>query len=199
MPLPGEASHAKMIPEFRLQEMRKAKALQKNPKKAGVMALFYPDSQNSTRLLFILRKSHPKDVHSDQIGFPGGKFEKADVDLQATALRETFEEVGVPQEKIEIVRSFSEIYIPPSNFAVTPFMGLYRNPEPFVAQASEVAALMEVPLGAFMDDTSIFTQNLSTSYAKNISVPAFRLNNHIVWGATAMMLSEIRTLLREVF
>lgn len=199
MPLPGEASHAKMIPDFRLQEMREAKAQQKYPKKAGVMALFYPDPQNRTRLLLILRKSHPQDVHSNQIGFPGGKLEKADVDLQATALRETFEEVGVPPGKIEIVRSFSQIYIPPSNFEVTPFMGLYRKPEPFVAQASEVAALIEVPLDAFMDDTRIFTQNLSTSYAKNVSVPAFRLNDRTVWGATAMMLSEIRTLLREVF
>jgi 8-oxo-dGTP pyrophosphatase MutT (NUDIX family) len=198
LPLPGEASHAKMVPEFRLEELRKAKSQKKNPKKAGVMALFYPDVRNRTHLLLILRKSHPKDVHSNQIGFPGGKVEKGDADLMATALRETYEEVGAPPGKIEVVRGFSEIYIPPSNFEVKPFMGLYRKTEPFVAQASEVAALIEVPLNAFMDDAYLFTENLSTSYAQNVSVPAFKLNGYIVWGATSMMLSEIRVLLEEV-
>ncbi|MGB7394260.1 MAG: CoA pyrophosphatase [Pricia sp.] len=178
--------------------MRKARTRQKHPKKAGVMALFYPNRSNTTHLLLILRKSHPKDVHSNQIGFPGGKMEIGDTDIGATALRETHEEVGVPPEKIEIVRGFSEIYIPPSNFEVQPFMGLYPGGGPFTAQASEVAALIEVPLDGLMDDAHLFTQNLSTSYAQNVSVPAFKLNDYTVWGATAMMLSEMRTLLREV-
>src|SRR5680860_371030 len=200
MPLPGEASHLKMAPNFRLKEMRRARSEQKNPKKAGVMALFYPDSHNETHLLLILRKSHPKDVHSNQIGFPGGKAEKQDVDLMATALRETWEEVGVSPEKIEVIKGCSEIYIPPSNFEVQPFMGLYRNRElePFVPQKSEVAALIEVRLSALLDDANLFTETLTTSYAQNVSVPAFKLNGYTVWGATGMMLNEMRTLLREV-
>ena len=162
------------------------------------MALFYPQQDNRTHLLLILRKSHPRDVHSDQIGFPGGKMERGDANLRATALRETYEEVGVPPEKIETVRGFSEIYIPPSNFEVKPFMGLYRQARPFVAQASEVAALIEVPLPTFMDDTYLTTANLSTSYAQDVAVPAFKLNGYTVWGATGMMLSEIRTMLQQV-
>ncbi|HZJ20524.1 MAG TPA: CoA pyrophosphatase, partial [Pricia sp.] len=159
-----------------------------------------PDSHNETHLLLILRKSHPKDVHSNQIGFPGGKVEKQDVDLMATALRETWEEVGVSPEKIEIIKGCSEIYIPPSNFEVQPFMGLYRNRElePFVPQKSEVAALIEVRLSALLDDANLFTETLTTSYAQNVSVPAFKLNGYTVWGATGMMLNEMRTLLREV-
>lgn len=198
LPLPGEISHVKMAPEFRLEEIQKAKLERENPKKAGVMALFYPDSQNSTHLLLILRKSHPKDIHSNQIGFPGGKAENQDVDLMATALRETWEEVGVSPENIEVIRGFSEIYIPPSNFEVKPYLGLCRKTVPFFAQASEVAALVQVPLTALLDDANLFSKNLTTSYAQNVVVPAFKLNGHTVWGATAMMLNEIRMLLREV-
>ena len=79
-------------------------------------------------------------------------------------------------------------------------MGLYENPKPFVLQKqdSEVAALVEVPLLDFMDDAKLFTQKLSTSYAKDIDVPAFKLNGYVVWGATAMMLSEIKELLKQI-
>lgn len=163
------------------------------------MALFYPNEKNITHLLLILRKSHPKDVHSNQIGFPGGKAEKDDDDMMATALRETHEEVGVLPSNIEVVKSLSEIYIPPSNFEVFPFMGLYRKSEPFVPQLSEVEALVEVQLSEFMDDKNLFFENLTTSYAKNVAVPAFKLNGYTVWGATGMMLSEIRVLLHQVF
>ena len=162
------------------------------------MALFYPDAQNSVKLLFIQRKNHPRGVHANQIGFPGGQVEKGDIDLRATALRETWEEVGVSPEKIDVVRGFSEIYIPPSNFEVQPFMGLHRTPTTFIPQASEVAALIEVPLMDVMDESNLYTESLSTSYARNVRVPAFRLNGYTVWGATGMMLNEMRTLLREV-
>lgn len=162
------------------------------------MALFYPDENNITHLLLILRKSHPKDVHSNQIGFPGGKVEKDDADMMATALRETHEEVGVLPSNIEVVKSLSEIYIPPSNFEVFPFIGLYRKPETFVPQTSEVEALVEVRLADFLDEGNLFTQKLTTSYAENVAVPAFKLNGYTVWGATGMMLSEIKMLLHQV-
>jgi len=163
------------------------------------MALFYPDGNNITHLLLILRKSHPKDVHSNQVGFPGGKAEKDDADMMATALRETHEEVGVLPSNIEVVKSLSEIYIPPSNFEVFPFMGLYRKSEPFVPQISEVEALVEVRLTDFMDDSNLFIENLTTSYAKNVAVPSYKLNGYTVWGATGMMISEIRVLLHQIF
>ncbi len=186
-----------MAPLIRIKELEEEYIKKKNPKKAGVLALFYPNESRSTNLLLILRKTY-QGVHSNQIGFPGGKREKEDLDIMHTALRETHEEVGVPPQQVSIIKSLSEIYIPPSNFEVQPFIGLYEDPKPFVLQESEVESLVEVSLLDFMDDKKIFTQKLSTSYAKNIDVPAFKLNGYTVWGATAMMLSEIRELLKQV-
>lgn len=179
--------------------MQDAKLKGKNPKRAAVMALFYPNSNALAHILLIHRKSHPKDVHSGQVGFPGGRSERSDTDLRETALRETQEEVGIPATEIEVIRSLSEVYIPPSNFEVRPYIGLHQNRNPaFILQQSEVEALVEVPVADFMDDSKIFVQKLNTSYALNIDVPAFDLNGYTVWGATAMMLSEIKELLKQV-
>ena len=195
--LPGSASHHKMMPLFRIKELESVDIHKKNPKKAAVMALFYPDSDYSVNLLLILRNTY-KGIHSNQIALPGGKMEKGDVDLLDTALRETQEEVGAVRNRIQVVRSISKVYIPPSNFEVTPYVGLYNKERPFRAQVGEVAALIEVSLADFMDEGSIFRQVLNTSYARNVEVPAFKLNGYTVWGATAMMLGEIKELFKQV-
>ncbi|WP_281540716.1 NUDIX hydrolase [Maribacter aestuarii] len=196
LPLPGEASHYKMAPEIRIRELLEGKIKMKNPRKAAVLALFYPSFENKTQLLCILRKTY-NGVHSNQVGFPGGKVEQEDKDLRATALRETHEEVGVHPKDVTVIREISEIYIPPSNFEVQPYIGLYREPRPFVIQETEVERFIEIPLTDFLKDTNVVTKKLSTSYAKEIDVPAFELNGYIVWGATAMMLSEIKELLKQ--
>ncbi len=197
MDLPGEDIQLKMAPIERLLEL-KAKAKEaKTARKAGVLALFYPSKDNETYLILILRKTY-NGVHSDQVGFPGGKFEKGDGSILETALRETEEEIGIPKNEVSILKQLTEIYIPPSNFFVQPFLGITRATPKFVAQEDEVEALIEVPLTHFMDDSVIITKRLTTSYATNIEVPAFNLNEHVVWGATAMMLSEVREMLKIV-
>ncbi|WP_435625180.1 NUDIX hydrolase [Flagellimonas sp.] len=197
LPLPGSDSHHKMSPAFRKQWLESKKIEAQNPKKAGVMALFYPNTSQNTQLLLILRKTY-QGVHSNQIAFPGGKEEPEDKSLLETALRETHEEVGIPPTSVEVVKELSEVYIPPSNFLVQPYIGLYPKPESFQIQESEVESVVEVLLSDFLDGSNLSEEKLSTSYAKNISVPAFKLNGYTVWGATAMMLSEIKELLEQV-
>jgi 8-oxo-dGTP pyrophosphatase MutT (NUDIX family) len=161
------------------------------------MALFYPTISQNTNLLLILRKTY-NGVHSNQVGFPGGKAEKYDNGLLSTALRETHEEVGVIPNDVTVIKEISEIFIPPSNFIVQPFIGLYKNPKPFVKQDDEVELILEIPLLDFLDENRIVSKKITTSYAVDIEVPAFKLNGYIVWGATAMMLNEIKELLKQV-
>jgi len=196
MELPGEAFHLKMAPIERLLELKRKAAEKQSAKRAAVLCLFYPSTAGETYLVLILRKTY-KGVHSAQIGFPGGKAEKEDADFEATALRETEEEVGVPRNKVTVLKEMTEIYIPPSNFFVQPYIGIMNETPSFMKQEEEVEEILEVPLKEFMNDSLRTTRELATSYAKKIEVPAFELQGHIVWGATAMMLNEIRELLRK--
>lgn len=197
MPLPGEEAQLKMAPLERLRELKRKAIETQTARRAGVMVLFYPDLTAQTRFALILRKTY-KGVHSAQIGFPGGSFEPQDSDLQATALRETEEEIGVPVGRVEVLKELTHVYIPPSNFYVHPYLGLTPSTPEFKLQASEVDALLEVDLPQFMSDDKLTTRVLTTSYAHKIKVPAFELNGHIVWGATAMMLNEVRELLKQI-
>lgn len=197
IPLPAETSQFKMSPPFRNELINRYKEEMKNAKRAGVLALFYPDDSNETRLALILRKTY-KGVHSAQIGFPGGKYEVEDKTLKKTALRETFEEIGVPEYRVKVVKQMTEVYIPPSNFYVQPYIGTTHQTPEFFKQDDEVEDIIEVALHHFLDDDVVVTKSVATSYTVKINVPAFILNGHVVWGATAMMLSEIKDILKEV-
>ena len=189
-----EAQH-KLAPIIRMKELATMDINSKNPNKAGVMALFYPNKKDITNLVLILRKTY-KGVHSNQVGFPGGRVENFDRNLKHTALRETEEEVGIPQAEVRVVKKLTKLYIPPSNFWVHPYVGVIDRTPELVRQESEVEKILEVDLEDFLDEKNLISQKLNTSYAKNIQVPAFSLNGHVVWGATAMMLSELKDLLK---
>lgn len=196
--LPGESAQYKMAPIERLHELKKQAIQMKSARKAAVMALFYPHQNQQTHLVLILRKSY-KGVHSNQVGFPGGKVEQQDESLLHTALRETQEEVGVNPADITVIKPLTDIYIPPSNFVVHPFVGYANEQLTFTKQDEEVEDIIEVALSHFLDDKILTQQTLTTSYASKIKVPAYILNGHVVWGATAMILSEIRHLITNSF
>lgn len=194
--LPGEASHEKMAPLERRGLMAKLDLESVKPRQAAVMMLFYP-KENVPHLVLIVRNSYP-GVHSSQIAFPGGKVETFDESLKQTALRETFEEVGIASEQIEVVRKFSNVYILPSNFMVFPFLGYSLQELTFVPDPAEVAGIIELPLKDLLDDRNIILKRMATSYTQDIDVPSFKVGEHIVWGATAMMLSELKDVLNSV-
>lgn len=192
--LGGNLSHAKMIPKERklinTDDLGTA-----NPRMAGVLALFYPDKNNLTNFLLILRANYD-GTHSSQISFPGGKYEKQDGNLKITALRETYEEVGISMNHITIMKKMTDTFIPPSNFLVSPFFG-FTNKRPEFIPNHEVEEIIEVQLNDLLNDDLVTYKNMSTSYMKNIEVPCYKFNNLTVWGATAMMLSEIKDLIKE--
>lgn len=192
--LGGLEAQFKLAPEIRKRysdDMIKAN----NPKVSAVLALFYPDVENETKFLLTLRASY-NGTHSAQISFPGGKKEKNDLNLEQTALRETFEEVGINPKDIEILKQMTDAYIPPSNFLVTPYIAV-SNSTPLFKPNNEVETLIEVKLADLLDEKNVVIKNMTTSYMKNIDVPCFKLNNYIVWGATAMILSEIKQIFKS--
>lgn len=191
--LGGLDAQFKMAPKLRLK-YDKDKIAANNPRKAAVLALFYPGLNNQTTILLTKRASY-KGTHSAQISFPGGKTEEKDKNLQETALREAFEEVGVIPSSVKIVREMTDVYIPPSNFLATPFIGFCERQPKFVTN-HEVADIIQITAKDLLDDKHLTSVKLTTSYMQNVAVPCFKIDNHIIWGATGMMLSEIKELLK---
>lgn len=192
-PLGGLDAQFLLAPRLRLQyDAQKIAA--NNPKRAAVLALLYPNELQQTTLLLTQRASYI-GTHSAQISFPGGKFNKEDVCLKHTALRETFEEVGIFPDSVSIFKELTDVYIPPSNFLATPFLGFVESKPNFVLNY-EVSKIIEILLSDLLDEKNITSAILDTSYMKKAEVPCFKIQDCIIWGATAMMLSEIKELLR---
>ncbi|REE82084.1 NUDIX domain-containing protein [Lutibacter oceani] len=191
----GLEAQFKLAPKLRKQ-FSEEKIKANNPKKAAVLVIFYPNNSGKINFLLTLRASY-NGTHSAQISFPGGKFDLKDTSLEQTALREAFEEVGIIKKDISIFKQMTDVFIPPSNFIVTPYLS-YIDYTPIFTKNHEVEDLIEINVSDFLCDSAISSTTLSTSYAKNIEVPCFKLNNYIVWGATAMMLSEIKELIKII-
>jgi len=195
-PLPGRPSHLKMMWAQREELLKNPDKFSESPKKAAVLAAFYPDLNDETHLLLI-KSQGGNGVHAHQIALPGGKYESYDLDLKETALREAYEEVGILPAQISYVRALSLLYIPPSNFIVQPFIALYDKELPFVLEASEVHSIIEVPLSILVREDIVTSQCVQFSQSSKVKVPGFAIGDEWVWGATAMMLSEIRTILND--
>ncbi|TPV33941.1 CoA pyrophosphatase [Paucihalobacter ruber] len=197
LPLPGENAQFLMSPPYRQELMKLRQQVIKKSKKAAVLALFYPDFNGETHLVLIKRKTY-KGVHSAQLAFPGGKVEAIDKNFEETALRETEEEIGVSRKSIEIIKPLTQLYIPPSNFEVFPFLGKVAHTPTFIKQESEVEDILAVSLQNFLNDSCVCKVTVPTSYNIEVEVPAFNFDGQIVWGATAMMMSEIKSLFQNV-
>ena len=191
-PLPGKAAHDKMAHTIR----KHYPTTPENAKIACVMILLY-QKQAKWHLVLIQRMStHKQDKHSGQISFPGGQREAQDFNLEQCALRETEEEIGINRHSIEVLGQLTELYIPVSNFLVHPFVGYLPTEAQFSLQATEVRDIIEVPLSLLQQKETIQTTEIRIS--QNIllkHVPYFNLDQQVVWGATAMILSEFLDLL----
>ena len=201
--LNSKASQIKLAPSFRKEFIKLNGNKLLNSKKAAVIAALYEDDNNLVRLILILRNTY-NGVHSNQIGFPGGRIEEYDKTLFDTAIRETFEEIGVTVDKDALIRELQEIYIPPSNFNVYPFLVFLNHPPSFVKDYKEVKEIITIDLESLLNceitQTLIpITSKLNElNTQKNIQVPSFKLAGYNVWGATAMMLAEIKDLINDV-
>lgn len=193
-PLPGTEAQFKMSHASR----KVAVSVPDNARIASVLALFYP-KPDDWHLVLIERTSHnPKDRHKGQISFPGGRYEEGDGSLDVTALREAEEEIGVSASSVNLLGSLTELYIPVSNYKVNPYVGYTTHTPSFVPEKSEVASILEVPVSKITDPAIIKTTSLTVGGGFRLNdVPYFDVSGKIVWGATAMMLSELLDVIRQ--
>lgn len=191
-PLPGAEGQAPLSPEGRYPADRLLE-IPDNYREGAVLLLLYP---RGSELNFVLtRRAEYDGVHSGQIALPGGGREPGEA-FQDTALRETWEEVGVPTNRISILGALTRLYIPPSNYMVYPFVG-YTPAEPvFRRDRHEVAEIMQVPLSVITDPHNRHTEMRNHPQLGRVHIPYMLIHGYKVWGATAMILSEFSELLR---
>lgn len=170
-----------------------ARKLNPPPKESAVMMLLFRRT-NQWHTLFILRPDGT-GIHSNQLSFPGGKLEAAESNLEA-ALRETHEEVGISKDQIRIIGRLSSLYIPPSHFVVQPFIGVINEEPHFQANPHEVVQLIEFPIATFLQEPIILEKEIFIpTFNRTIRAKYFDVNGFTLWGATAMMIQEFRTII----
>ncbi|WP_373511929.1 CoA pyrophosphatase [Persicitalea sp.] len=188
-PLPGQLAHARMLTnsELRLKARPNART-----RKSAVLVLFYPH-KGEIYVPLILRPAYD-GVHSGQMAFPGGRFEPTDENLIRTAKREAQEEIGLRLTDVQVEGVLSEIFIPPSNFFVLPVVAHIPYRPDFFPDPREVEKVLEVPLREIEDKSIIGSSEIKV--AENyIQAPHYLVQNYKVWGATAMMISELLDIL----
>ena len=194
--LPGLEAQLNMAPPFR-KNIDPKKFLGAEPKVSCVLVLFYYDDEK-IKTVFILRPIYD-GVHGGQIAFPGGKMEEQDRDFEATALRETNEEIGINIEKIKVLGRLTELYIPPSNFLVHPIVAYSAERPEFVIDKKEVEKIIEVHIEELMDEKNIDLKKVRSSGSDLlIEVPIFLIQSEVIWGATAMMIAELKEVLKKI-
>ena len=169
-----------------------AKLNEQEPRKAGVVVhLFFKASQWHVAYM---RRPNYLGVHSGQISFPGGAVEPSDRDLWQTARREAYEEVGLELAPSSWKQPLSELYIPPSNFLVAPWVTVSDAEPTWRLEEKEVAEVFSIPLESLLDGTLISSMKVTSEMGK-YSVPCYRWGAHNIWGATAMITAELVSIL----
>ncbi len=192
-PLPGREAQLNMAPGLR----RYYKVAPDDATVACVLVLLFPRNEE-WHFALIQRMPHPKDRHSGQISFPGGRLEEEDDSLEAGALREAEEEVGIPREQIQSLGRLTELYIPVSNFLVHPFVGFLEKEPTFIPQEAEVKEILQIPIAELIKQEN--HKQMDMRGGPNIilkNVPYYDFFGKVVWGATAMMLSEFEKILEN--
>ena len=165
------------------------------PREGAVLVLLY--AQDEQLFLPLTRRTERVATHKGQISLPGGAQESGDGSLWHTALREAEEEVGIVAEDVQRLGALSSLYIPPSNFDIHPFVGYLPSRPAFALDANEVAELIEMPLAVILEPWAK-GEETRILRGRPTQVPFYHYRQHVIWGATAMVLSELEVMLSAV-
>lgn len=194
--LPGKDSHLEMLPK--LPQGQPIRIQHDTAPRPGAVLIMIYEEEKELRFPLIQRPQYD-GVHSGQMALPGGKKEKEDKDLVETALRETQEEIGIAPEDIEVIGSLSTFFVAASNFQILPVIGYSRTTPKFVADNHEVEEVIVASFDHLIAEEKRRETEIKVSSGLTLHSPYFELGGKTVWGATAMMLSEFRVILKEIY
>ncbi|MEY3075519.1 MAG: hypothetical protein RJB25_1161 [Bacteroidota bacterium] len=190
--LPGEDAHA---PYKRYRQQFEKSHAEKLRRPAAVAIHLY--LKNAAWHFILIERSTYNGQHSGQMAFPGGKPDPTDPHLEYTARRESREEIGIPIDQGQHIGTLSNVWIPVSGFEVSPFVFLHDEAPLLQPDPREVQHIEEVALKDLLNDSSLTLKDIEIPGGQVLEAhPCFLLNNKIVWGATALMLNEVRMLLK---
>lgn len=190
--LPGLEAHAKMLPPGRrLKTMEDELA---SVKQSSILLLLFPEGE---QIYTCLTKRPPTmTFHPGQISFPGGKVEKEDLSAEMTALREAREEIGIDTSNIRMLGKLTDLYVEVSKFSIQPFLAWADKKPEFRLNVGEVEDLILFPLSDFVSNENISETELDTITGP-LRINYYPFNDEIIWGATAMILSELIEILKK--
>lgn len=194
LPLPGPLAHEMMratpvgskFPRFEHKEP---------PRPGSVLIVLYPDQG---KIIFpLIKRPDYQGLHSGQVSFPGGKAETGENEIEV-ALREANEEIGIDQHQVNVIGKLSNFFVIPSNFMVTPIVAFAETRPALVPDPVEVARIIHGDIDQLLPDSALLEREITAANVFQMRAPHFEIDNEIVWGATAMMLNEFRTVINEV-
>ena len=194
-PLPGWEAQSILSPV----QTKKYRTPEPKAMHAGVNLLLFPGKKNELEVFFIKRPDrNPHDKHGGQVSFPGGKMEIQDPDLRFTAFRETEEEIGVPHNEMNYLGQLSPLYVYVSNFLVQPVVSYIDYKPELKLQESEVSYVITESLEYLSSPKALFKQDYTVRNFIMRDMPHYKLQNDILWGATAMITAEFMQVLRSL-
>ncbi len=190
-PLPGSAAQNEMAPALRQSQPRPTD----HPRQSAVLELLHLTPQGIS-LIFTVRPVYLKH-HGGQVSFPGGGFETVDATYADTALRETEEELGIGTRDVKILGKLTPLFIAPSQNLVHPYVGWLPHLPPLHPDPVEVASVVTVPLVRLLDSSTVSVYHWRRD-GQELTAPSYRVGETSIWGATAMMLSELLVVIRRL-
>ena len=188
-----EDDHLPMLPMGRTRSSEALKIM-KSPRESAVGIHCFPCAAGKLSI-FLIQRSEYQGKHSGQIAFPGGKMDPSDPNLAFTARRECYEELGIPMEAGKLIRPLTPVYIPVSNFEMTPFLFFHESKPAVSLNVREVVECIEMPLPELVHNIPIIHRELpleSNSLFQR-KVPGFQFGSYWIWGATALVLNQLKT------
>ena len=191
-PLPGRSAQERMTGRVVSMPLK----VPENAKPSAVLCLLFP--VNGELYMLLMKRMEDTSAHSGQVSFPGGSYEPTDTDLKATALREAHEEIGIPSTDVDVLGA---LYIPVSNYNVYPFVGYTKQRPEYSLSRNEVSYTIEVPLNILLQPERKTITDVRSPVIPDVirNVNAYKLEDDtIIWGATAMMISELEVILESI-